>query len=107
MRSVNLFLGVVLLGTCTVLGAQQPSSPDKASGSAAPEARQQDEKAIAALVAAYTKAFNAGDAAATAATFADDALAIDEHGERTEGRAAIRDQLAASFTAEPRTTIGI
>ena len=107
MRSVNLFLGVVLLGTCSVLAAQESPRRENASGTAATEARQQDEKAIAALVAAYTKAFNAGDAAAVAATFADDALAIDEHGERTEGRAAIRDQLAASFAAEPGTTIGI
>ena len=66
-----------------------------------------DEKAIAALVASFTKAFNAGDAAAAAATYAEDALVVDEQGERTEGRAAIRAQLAASFAGNPGTTIAI
>ena len=66
-----------------------------------------DEKAIAGLVAAFTKAFNGGDAAAAAATFAEDALVVDEHGERTEGRAAIRAQLAASFADSPGSTIAI
>ena len=66
-----------------------------------------DEKAIADLVAAFAKAFNAGDAAAAAATYAEDALVVDEHGERTEGRAAIRAQLAASFADSPGSTIAI
>ena len=66
-----------------------------------------DEKAIAGLVAAFTKAFNGGDAAAAAATFAEDALVVDEHGERIEGRAAIRAGLAASFAENPGSTIAI
>jgi uncharacterized protein (TIGR02246 family) len=107
MRSVSLFLGVLLLGTYSVLTAQESPRRENASGTSATEGRTQDENAIAALVAAYTKAFNAGDAAAVAATFAEDALAIDEHGERTEGRAAIRDQLAASFVNESGTSIAI
>ena len=72
-----------------------------------PPSAGDDEKAIAGLVAAFTKAFNAGDAAAAAATFAEDALVVDEQGERTEGRAAIRDQLAASFADNPGSTIAI
>ena len=66
-----------------------------------------DAKAIAGLVASFTKAFNAGDAAAAAATYAEDALVVDEEGERIEGRAAIRDQLAASFADSPGSTIAI
>ncbi len=66
-----------------------------------------DEAAIAALVASFTKAFNAGDATAAAATYAEDALAVDEQGERTEGRAAIQARLAATFAANPGSTISI
>ena len=69
--------------------------------------RGDDENAIAALVASFTKAFNAGDATAAAATFTEDALVVDEQGERTEGRAAIRAQLAASFADNPGSTIAI
>jgi uncharacterized protein (TIGR02246 family) len=107
MRSIPRFLGVAILAICPVLRAQDGPRPDKSSPAAAPEARAHDEKAIAALVENYTKAFNAGDAKAAAETFTEDALAVDEHGDRTEGRAAIRAQLAASFAAEPGTKIVI
>jgi uncharacterized protein (TIGR02246 family) len=70
-------------------------------------ANADDAKAIAALLASFTKAFNAGDATAAAATYTEDALTIDEQGERTEGRAAIRDRLAASFADNPGSTIAI
>ena len=72
-----------------------------------PAERSDDEKAIAGLVAAFTKAFDGGDAAAAAATFAEDALVVDEQGERIVGRAAIRAQLAASFADNPGSTITI
>ena len=85
-----------------------PASAAATAKVAAPATRQADDaKAIAALVASFTKAFNAGDAAAAAATYAEDALVVDEQGERTEGRAAIRDQLAASFADNPGSTIAI
>ena len=60
-------------------------------------AAAEDTQAIGALVEAFTKAFDAGDAAAVAATFTAGALVVDEEGERHLGRAAIRDQFAASF----------
>src|SRR5205814_812663 len=107
MRSVNLLCGVVLLGTFPVLGAQESSRQEKVPPAAATEARPDDEKAIAALVASFAKAFNTSDAAAAAATFAEDALVVDEQGERTVGRAAIRAQLAASFADSPGSTIAI
>ena len=86
-----------------------PSAPAEARTAATARSAGQadDAKAIAALVASFTKAFNAGDAAAAAATYAEDALIIDEQGERTEGRAAIRDRLAASFADSPGSTIAI
>ena len=88
--------------------AREPARQDEAPPTAAQAAGHgDDEKAIAALVAAFTKAFNAGDAAAAAATYTEEALVVDEQGERTEGRAAIRDQFAASFADSPGSTIAI
>ena len=66
-----------------------------------------DEKAIAALAAAYAKAYNAGNAAAAAATFAEDAIVVYELGQRTEGRAGIHDQLAAAFADDPGSKMAI
>jgi uncharacterized protein (TIGR02246 family) len=108
MRPVCLLLGALLVGTCLVLNAQESRVNEKTPSAATTTAKPSvDEKAIADLVAAFANAFNVGDATAAAATFADDALVVDEHGERTEGRAAIRAQLAASFAGNPRSTIAI
>ena len=97
-----------MIGICPGLDGQELA---RRAGAPPPAARAaahgDDEAAIAALVASFTKAFNAGDAAAAAATYAEDALVVDEQGERTEGRAAIRDQLAASFADSPGSTIAI
>lgn len=108
MRQASLWFGVMALATCQVAGAQEPLKTEKVSPAGATSARQaEDAKAITALLASFTKAFNAGDADAAAATYAEDALAIDEQGERTEGRDAIRDRLAASFADNPGSTIAI
>jgi uncharacterized protein (TIGR02246 family) len=118
MRPIPLWFGVLVLASCQGLGAQEPAkvkkgapAPAKAAataGAAAPSRGDAgDAKAIAALLASFTKAFNAGDATAAAATYAEDALTIEEKGERTEGRAAIRDRLAASFAENPGSTIAI
>ena len=64
-------------------------------------------EAIKALVDAFTKAFNAGDAKAVAATYTETALVVDERGGRVEGRGAIRDQYAASFADSPGSKIAI
>lgn len=69
--------------------------------------RLADEKAVESLLAAFVKAFNAGDAEAAAATYSGSALVVDEHGARTEGRAAIKDQYAGSFAENPGSTIAI
>jgi uncharacterized protein (TIGR02246 family) len=108
MRSVCVWCGVVLLGICPGLGAQESASQAKARPAVArAPARGEDEEALAALVAAFTKAFNVGDATAAAATYREDALVVDEQGERTEGRAAIRARLAAGFADGPGSTIAI
>ncbi len=101
MRCASVCLGVLALATCQGSGAQDPSKVEKSPAAGRPD----DSKALASLVASFTKAFNAGDAATAAATFAEDALIVDEQGERAEGRKAIRDRLAAAFADSPGTTI--
>src|SRR5258708_4237212 len=88
---------------------EAPARPAAAAAPAAEKAadRSADEKAISALLDAFRKAFNAGDADAAAATYTATALVVDEAGERTEGRAAIRNQYAASFAENPGNTIAI
>jgi uncharacterized protein (TIGR02246 family) len=108
MRSVCLSCGVVLLGICPGLRAQESASQEKAPPAATRAVGHGgDEKALAALVVAFTKAFNAGDATAAAATYVEEGLVVDEQGERTEGRAAIRARLAAGFADSPGSTIAI
>ena len=104
MRPVCLFAGTLLVGTCLGLSAQETRLKDQTPSAATTAA---DEKAIADLVTAFGKAFNGGDATAAAATFAEDALVVDEFGERTLGRGAIRAGLAASFVGSPGSTIEI
>ncbi len=104
MRHICWLPAALLLGICPVLGAQESERKEQTASAAA---RGADKKAITALVAAFTKAFNTGDAAAAAATFASDALVVDEQGERIEGRAAIGAQLAASIAASPGCSIAI
>lgn len=118
MKPVSLWFGVVVLGVCQGSGAQESAKEKKDAPSSTPaaatskvaaqaESQADDAKAIATLIASFTKAFNAGDAAAVAATYSEDALVVDEQGERTEGRAAVRDRLAASFVESPGSTIAI
>ena len=118
MKPVYLMIGPALLGACLSAQAQDTNTPEQNRPATAKDApardpaaggadRADDTRAIGALVEAFTKAFNAGDAAAVAATFTAGALVVDEEGERTLGRAAIRDQFAASFKNTPGSTIAI
>ncbi len=108
MKPVYLMIGPALLGACLSVQAQEVSKPAQAGKAAAAAAdRHGDEQAIGALVEAFTKAFNEGDPAAVAATFTSGAIVVDEKGERTLGRDAIRDQFAASFKDSPGSTIAI
>src|SRR5208283_5282611 len=117
MKPVYLMIGPALLGACLSAQAQDTNTPEQkrpvpakegpAREPAAGAERADDTLAIGALVEAFTKAFNAGDAAAVAATFTAGALVIDEEGERALGRAAIRDQFAASFKNTPGSRIAL
>jgi uncharacterized protein (TIGR02246 family) len=69
--------------------------------------RASDEKAIRELVAAFTRAFNAADADAVAATFTDDAQVVDEHGKAFLGRDAIRGRFAQAFANNPGAVLAL
>ncbi len=94
-RSLMIFVASAAI-CATYAAAREPKeNPPKAS-KARPD-RGEDAAAIKALVDKFIKAFNAGDAEAAAATYAKSAIVVDEHGERTLGREAIRDRYAVSF----------
>ena len=90
MKPVYLMIGPALLGACLSCAARtrtrqsriarhQRKRPWRPAAGGAD--RADDTRAIGALVDAFTKAFNAGDAAAVAATFTAGALVVDEEGE--------------------------
>jgi uncharacterized protein (TIGR02246 family) len=119
MKKVLLIAVVATVATGLGLNAQEakkvaPARPAATqtpvsgkTATAAPGARTEDEKAIKLLLETFNKAFNAGDATAAAATYTETAIVVDDHGERTEGRAAIQAQYAASFADAPGTKISI
>ncbi|MGE3818824.1 MAG: SgcJ/EcaC family oxidoreductase [Isosphaeraceae bacterium] len=97
MRPQRLIIGVTLIGASFGLHAQEAPKPGSAS----------ERRAIEEVVEAFTRAFNAGDARAAAATFTEDALVVDEDGGQIEGRDAIRERLAESFAENPGAKIEI
>jgi hypothetical protein len=105
MRTTSIVVGVALIGTCLDLRAQDAPNPGPArpgtTGSAAGTSKHaDDEKVIAALAAAYAKAFNANDAAAAAATFAEDAPTLTAEGDQAGalvGQVAWKDTIDFAF----------
>jgi uncharacterized protein (TIGR02246 family) len=118
MKTVFLFLLVGIVATGPGRNSNETTRPAPADPAATqapasqaavtpPAGREDDEKAIKVLLDTFVKAFNAGNAEAAAATYTEHAVVIDERGERVEGRAAVRDQYAASFADNPGSTISI
>jgi uncharacterized protein (TIGR02246 family) len=118
MKKVSLFLMVAIVATGLGLSAGEttkpapadpavPQTPAAQAAVTSPAGRDDDERAIKALLDTFAKAFNAGNAEAAAATYTENAVVVDERGERVEGRAAVRDQYAASFADNPGSTIAI
>jgi uncharacterized protein (TIGR02246 family) len=118
MKKFFLILTVAIGATGSSLIAQElakrePGRPAPAQSPATREAatppvgRGDDEKAIKALLDKFVAAFNARNAEAVAATYTEKAVVVDERGKRVEGRAAVRDQYAASFADSPGITIAI
>jgi len=69
--------------------------------------RTTDEAAIRTVAESYTRAYNAGDAHALAALFAEDAEMIDVDGERMRGRSVIEDVFRSIFKERPGASIAI
>jgi uncharacterized protein (TIGR02246 family) len=96
MRFTLALTGLLLAAPAV---AQQAAAPASAS------ARAEDEAALRGNDEAFVKAFNAGDAAALAATFTENAEMIDEDGNAVEGREGIAEHYTAAFAASPGAKI--
>src|SRR5579862_3212473 len=92
---------ISLLISTTALLAQDA---DKSQSKPAPKTSA-DESTIRANVAAFVKAYNAGDAKAVASLFSPEAQVIDDDGETTQGRDAIEKRVAATFAEAPKGRI--
>jgi len=93
---------LVLLLSSPLFAQDRESSAGKP-----PSSGSKDEATIRANVAAFVKAYNAGDAKAVANLFAPEAQVIDEDGETTQGREAIEKRVAAIFADAPQGRIQI
>lgn len=119
MRRILIVVG--LLAGCAVAVSQyvrsQPEPkkqppPDsregaKATPTGSAEDRTADESAIQANVAAFVRAYNAGDAKAIAALFVPEGQILDKEGNASEGRDAIRDTFARLFAAAPQKRLEV
>lgn len=86
----------------TPVAPQAPSQPRTSARATTP-----DEKPIRDLIAAFTKAYNAGDAKAIASMFTVGGEAADEKGNVARGRAEIERIFAAVFQEHPQAKITI
>jgi uncharacterized protein (TIGR02246 family) len=118
MKRVSILTVVALTATGLAASAHQATkkvAPRPAAAvakvaekTAAPVVdRAEDEKAIKTLVEAFTKAYDAGDAKAAAATYTETAVVVSEDENRAEGRATIEQQYADAFADSPGSTITI
>jgi uncharacterized protein (TIGR02246 family) len=102
-----VMLGMVLAGACGEIAAQEPPKPVPARTGEGKADRSADEAAIRDLVAAFVRAFDAGDPRAISALFTDDAEVIDEEGVPVQGREAITALFASTFETNPGATIEV
>ena len=66
-----------------------------------------ETKAVREVIEAFVKAYNAGDARAIAARFAEDGRIVEPDGSVTEGRAAIERRYRDAFDADPEARIEV
>ncbi len=103
MKRFSMMTGSLLILIGVAVAAAQSPAPVPAGAADRPG----DRAAILANDSTFTKAFNAGDAAALAATFTEDAEVVDEENLTLEGHAAIVERFAAYFTATPGAKISL
>jgi uncharacterized protein (TIGR02246 family) len=112
---VGLLAGLLVVIAQSVQSRLEPktqATPDSQQGQeqagAKPVAdRSADEAAIRANVAAFVRAYNAGDAKAVAALFTPDGLIMDKEGNTSEGREAIAQTFADLFAEAPEKTLEV
>ncbi len=92
----------VAIGPQKTVSGDSPANPDTASALPTPSPAHQEE-AIRLAVAAFAKAFNAGDAKAIASLFVADGEIVDEEGQSTKGREGIEQVFAGIFKEHPKT----
>jgi uncharacterized protein (TIGR02246 family) len=115
LLSVGLLAGLLIGVSSSVLSqsdSKKPPAPDappakEKSGDQPAADRSADEAAIRANIAAFVKAYNAGDAKAVAALFIEDGQIVDKDGDASEGRAAIEKSFKDLFTANPQKRLEV
>ena len=110
MKLASILIGLCLVG---LFISQSPArsghfqekaaEPPQATG----KVRAGDEQALRALVAEFTRAFNAGEVKAVAALFSSDTRMVTPTGRVINGRAAIEQLFASSFEEFPGQTIEV
>jgi len=103
LRKRSIFLAVLMAGITTTLVAQEGNPADRELPAIAPE----DWDAIRQSAEKYATAYNAGDAAAIAQLYAENAELVDSDGSSFQGRAAIEREYSAFFESHPEATIRI
>ncbi len=116
----RLLLPIVFLAGMGVLispAVQSRSDSREQNKSSAPKGQEKaaqpagshtgDEAAIRANVAAFVKAYNAGDAKAIAALFTPDGQVVNKDGDASEGREAIAQVFAGLFADNPKKRIEV
>jgi uncharacterized protein (TIGR02246 family) len=101
LTSIRNGIIVILVALSSTLFGQDQEKSSRKPGSNNPK----EELTIRANVAAYAKAYNAGDAKAVANLFAAEAQVIDEDGETTQGHEAIEKRVAGTFAESPEGRI--
>jgi uncharacterized protein (TIGR02246 family) len=109
MRNTLAGIGMllVIIGMAFVVAAQEPKAEVPQTAPASRTNRPEDERAIQAIVEAFTKAFNVGDAQALAQLYTEDAEIIDEDGHVLRGRDQIQAHFTAAFQEHPGGKIAI
>jgi uncharacterized protein (TIGR02246 family) len=108
MRYSSHLTAALILGSTGIFAikaeAQAPgraNAPASAAAAARPVPEDPREKPVREALRAFSQAYNAGDAKALAALFADAAMVVDPSGSETQGKAAIGDMYAQSLRDAP------
>ncbi len=100
-----VFAGLLIGLAMSQMAVPRAAQSQEAKAKKPAEATELD--GLKASAAAFAKAFNAGDAKAIGAQFTENAEAVDEDGEVTQGRTKIEARFAALFKEFPKAHIEV